>query len=309
MAPDDAGRWAALLAAAEAVDRTGEHFDEADCAVELTDPEADLDRDSVLVLDGDLPVACMLLLVRGPAGARTVHVDGLVHPKHRRRGIGAALLGLARRRAADLGAELQTRVHESVPGQVALVESAAMVAVRWWWKLRRDLAEPVTPVAPPSGTEVVPLGAEYDHDRWDGPLLVARNASFAEHFGSVPEDLAAFAHWRTAPAGFRPDCSAAVLAGDEVVGFLLADESAAESERTGVRDLYVATVGTVPAWRGRGVAAALLAHALQRAGERGYATSSLHVDAENPTGALGVYERAGYEAVGRQVTYALPRSS
>src|SRR4051794_15747961 len=307
MAPDDAGRWAALLGAAEAVDRTGEHYDEADCAVELTDPEVDLARDSLIVLDGTEPVACMLLLPRGPDGARTVHIDGVVHPEHRRRRIGAALLDLARQRAAELGAELQVRVSDSVPGAVALVTSAGLVAVRWWWLLRRDLAEPVTPVAVPDGAELIPLGVPYDPQRWDEPLRAARNTSFAEHFSSVAESAEAFAHWRTAPASFRPDCSAAVCAaGGEVAGFLLADEFAADPGHPGRRDLYVATVGTVPDWRGRGVAAALLAHALQRGRDLGYATSSLHVDAQNPTGALGVYRRAGYPAASPQGTYARP---
>jgi ribosomal protein S18 acetylase RimI-like enzyme len=79
--------------------------------------------------------------------------------------------------------------------------------------------------------------------------------------------------------------------------------------RDSVRDLYVATVGTVPDRRGRGVAAALLTHALERARDGGYDSSSLHVDAQNPTGALGVYRRAGYLPVARQVTYALPAPS
>lgn len=262
MALDDAGRWAALLAAAEEVDRTGEHYDAADCAVELADPELDLARDSVLLLDGDAPVASQLLLVRGPAGARTVHVDGVVHPAHRGRGIGAALLDRARRRAAELGAELQIRVSELVPGAVGLVESAGLTAVRWWWELRRDLTAPTAAVELPPGLALTSLGPVYDPASWDEPLRVARNESFA-----------------------------------------------AATARTGHRDLYVATVGTVPAWRGRGVAAALLAHALDRARARGYATSSLHVDAQNPTGALGVYRRAGYRTASRQITFALPPPS
>jgi mycothiol synthase len=312
MTPDDAGRWTALLVAAEAVDRTGEHYDEADCAVSLTDPGVDPARDTVLVLDGDRPVACQLLYGADPDGSSSVYADGVVHPAHRRRGIGSALLAVARQRAAGLGAELHVRVPETVPGAVALVESAGLVAVRWWWKLHRDLAGPVVRVDLPAGVSLVPLGSGggYDAARWDEPLHTARNVAFADHFGSDPETAEAFAHWRTAPASFRPDCSAAACTQDgAVVGFLLADEFAAATAQTGHRDLYVATVGTVPEWRGRGVAAALLAHALERARDGGYASSSLHVDAQNPTGALGVYERAGYRPAARQVTYALPAPS
>ena len=145
------------------------------------------------------------------------------------------------------------------------------------------------PLAP--GLELHPLGPGYDAARWDERLRAARNASFADHWGSAPEDAEAFTHWRTATRTFRPECSAAACTSDgQVVGFLLAYEQDAETERTGSRDLYVGTVGTLAAWRGRGIAGALLAHALLRAGEQGYASSTLTVDTQNPTGALGVYD-------------------
>ena len=139
-------------------------------------------------------------------------------------------------------------------------------------------------------------------------MRAARNASFADHWGSVPEDAEAFVHWRTATRAFRPDCSAAACTPDgQVAGFLLAYEQDAETERSGSRDLYVGTVGTLAAWRGRGIAGALLANALLRAGELGYASSTLTVDTQNLTGALGVYERAGYALRHREITY-VPRT-
>jgi mycothiol synthase len=301
----DAAAWADLLAAAEAVDRTDEHYDADDCADELADPDLDLDRHTVLVLDGDRPVAAQVLWVRGPAGARVVHPDGVVHPAHRRRGIGTALVRMALEQSAALGARVHFRAAESNAGAVAVLERAGLGPVRWWSQLRRDLAEPVVPVALPAGLRAHRLGPGYDAARWDEPLWTARNAAFADHYGSTPEPLAAFVHHRTGSRGFRPDCSAAACASDgSVAGFVLAEEFAAATERTGRRDLYVATVGTLPPWRGRGVAGALLAQVLDRARESGFASSSLTVDATNPTGALGVYARAGYRLHRRDVTYA-----
>ena len=71
------------------------------------------------------------------------------------------------------------------------------------------------------------------------------------------------------------------------------------------REAYVAYVGTLPAYRGRGLATRLLAHTLRACRDAGFCTSSLDVDTENPTGALGIYERAGYVVHYRQDTYAL----
>ena len=71
------------------------------------------------------------------------------------------------------------------------------------------------------------------------------------------------------------------------------------------REAYVAYVGTLPDHRGRGLATNLLAHMLNVAKGAGFDTSSLDVDTANPTGALGIYERAGYSVRYRQDNYAL----
>jgi mycothiol synthase len=47
-------------------------------------------------------------------------------------------------------------------------------------------------------------------------------------------------------------------------------------------------------WRGRGVASALIGRNLRLLAERGMTEAALGVDAENPTGALALYERVGF---------------
>jgi ribosomal protein S18 acetylase RimI-like enzyme len=61
-----------------------------------------------------------------------------------------------------------------------------------------------------------------------------------------------------------------------------------------VKDLAVAEGG-----RGRGLGEALLRHAFARLYERGVPRVGLKVDAENPTGAIRLYERAGMQTVKR----------
>ncbi|MFD1529430.1 GNAT family N-acetyltransferase [Pseudonocardia aurantiaca] len=314
MHPGDAARWADLLEAVEEADRRGEHYDAVDCAEELVDPELDLDRDTTFVLDAaGAPVAYQVLRMRsGTAlGARVV-TDAGVHPAHRRQGIGRALLAVAVQRAREKGASVEMRVAETSPGAVALAERAGMTPLRWWSELVRDLAEPVAPVAQPAGLTLVPLatGGQYQAARWDEPLRAAHNAAFADHWGSTPVSATRWEYQRTGGRAFRPSCSAVALAADgTIAGYVLAYEYAADTERTGRRDLYVGMVGTLAAYRGQGVAGALLAHVLQAAADSGYDDSSLTVDAQNATGALGVYERAGYRLHRREVTYSLPAAT
>lgn len=299
----DAGRWAELLTACEEVDRIGDHYDVADCADELADPDLDPATDSVLVLDGDRAVAALVMHLR-TGGFRRLIADGVVHPEYRGRGLGTELLGVARRRAAERDATVQLWVDDAVPDALAFASGSGLTAVRWWSQLRRDLAQPVLPVPLVEGLTPFPLGPFYDTERWDEPLRVAHNAAFADHWGSTEMDAAAWRHHETGSRHFLPEFSvAACTSSGEVAGYVLAMEFAAETARTGVRELHVATVGTVREWRGRGVAGALLAHVLAAGAAAGYPRSSLTVDSDNPTGALGVYDRAGYTAHRRKVTW------
>jgi mycothiol synthase len=88
-----------------------------------------------------------------------------------------------------------------------------------------------------------------------------------------------------------------------VVAYALGYEYEADTAATGVRDCYLGQIGTRRDWRGRGAARALIANTLTIAARDGYQRASLGVDAANPTGALGLYERIGFRAVLRTTAY------
>ena len=69
--------------------------------------------------------------------------------------------------------------------------------------------------------------------------------------------------------------------------------------------LFVAvlSVFTRRQWRRRGLGRALIARSLVRLRERGMTSASLGVDAENPSGALGLYEGIGFAASYRSAAW------
>ncbi|MEV6718176.1 GNAT family N-acetyltransferase [Lentzea sp. NPDC051208] len=67
----------------------------------------------------------------------------------------------------------------------------------------------------------------------------------------------------------------------------------------------LAAIVTLPGYRNRGVASALLGRALRAASEQGYDRALLSVDSENSTGAFGIFERAGFTSTMRFVRWEL----
>lgn len=112
---DDVQALARLVAAVEAVDRTGEHYDESDFAEELSDPAVDPARDTLAAVgpDGELVAYAV---VHGSATVRDVDrvwLDGAVHPRLRGRGLGRRLLERQERRGAEVHRERHPEVRAS----------------------------------------------------------------------------------------------------------------------------------------------------------------------------------------------------
>ena len=99
--------------------------------------------------------------------------------------------------------------------------------------------------------------------------------------------------WReffTGVSQFRGDLSYLVMDAENVAGFCVNWVEGAESTREG----WIEAIGVIPAWRGRGIASALMAKSLHLFQAEGLEQAALDVDAENPTGALRLYEKHGF---------------
>lgn len=310
VAAADVPAMTVLLADIEKADQYGWHLDADFLARWLADPLIDLARGSTAVFDGDVMVATGVLAARVEADpVHAMHYEGGVHPAYRGRGLGAALLGWAAAAAGPLHAErfpgrpltVQCQFPASDRGAAELFAEHGFAPVRYFRKMARDLdGDDLPPARVPGGFEIVPYRADLDE-----PMRVAKNEAFREHWDVTPSTPAAWRAQFTGPE-FRPALSPLAIsaATGRIAGLIVTHESAAETAATGRRDAHLNNVGTLPEARGRGVATALIATTLRAAREHGYATASLGVDAENPTGALGVYEKAGFAVVDTWVTYA-----
>ena len=299
---DDIPAWAGLLAAVEAVDETGEHYGETDLAEEMANPDVEVGKDFLGAYDGTELVGYASVMPRGEAdGVFKVHVQGAVRPDRRGEGIGTELaramvdrgLAAGRERSSTLPVRLTTTGMTSNEAQADLLTGLGMRGERWNFVMRTSLDD--------LGPEL-PLAEGYAFVRYDESMadavLDAHNAAFGGHHPNfTPWTPAMWKQWVTGSHSFRPATSVVVVpeGGDTIVGYVTTHEWEA----------YVAKVGVLEEHRGRGIAGALLGHCLRLYAEAGYDEASLDVDSENPTGALGVYQRAGFEVESRWTNYFL----
>jgi mycothiol synthase len=296
----------ALQAESGRIDHPSYSISREEVAEDFARSYVDVERDTILGIDGSGElVACGLAM---PSDARDTLVRsyafGTVAPTFRGRGIGPQLAAWLDARALEQLAEAE----EPLPGWIMVyLESRETAAAeifarlgytpaRYFFEMRRDLPDRIEDVATPDDITV----RRASTDDWHA-LRLARNDSFRDHWGSQPtteEDWATFGSRETV----HLDLSFVAVDGTgEIGGFVITEVRKGDWEGQGFTSAYIDLVGTTRAFRGRGIAPALLAATLRACAEAGYDKAVLDVDAENPTGALALYEGLGFRQAERTV--------
>lgn len=301
--------WTELLAAMEAVDERGETYGLDDLEDEWASIWSHPDTDATFVWEGtELVGFVWLKAMPGERSAHKVSCWGGVRPSHRRRGIGSQLFAWMVQRASEVAATfdrgLPTKVETDAADHqgdlLALASRFDFDAVRRFLEVARPTAEEVPDLPAVAGLEVVPWSADLDE-----AARLAHMDAFADHWGSEPRSREAWEQWYTGHRSFRPDLSALAVepASGQVASLVLTAAYPQDWELLPV-EAWINTVGTRPAWRGKGVARWLMAEVLRKIADSdtGFQRTILGVDAENPTGALRLYRDLGFADDVRSVT-------
>jgi ribosomal protein S18 acetylase RimI-like enzyme len=94
--------------------------------------------------------------------------------------------------------------------------------------------------------------------------------------------------------------------GDEIAGVVQNWIWAEENAQLGVARGWLEHISVRRPWRRRGLGRAITAESLRRLAAAGMTEAILGVDADNPTGALGLYEGLGFEVDQRSQVYRRP---
>ena len=183
----------------------------------------------------------------------------------------------------------------------AILEGEGYSAVRYSFEMVRPNLNDVPESPMPAGLEVRPVCPEQHATIW-----AAAREAFRDHWGfSEDEWDTELTSWRESPS-YVPDYWQVAWDGDQVAGMVLNFIDTAENEENHRLRGYTETICVRRPWRRRGLARALIARSLRMLKELGMTEAALGVDADNPHGALQLYESMGYQVVSRQTCYRKP---
>ena len=308
--PDDIAPLAALHNLAAENDAVDERDSADDWAHWLTHPSGFDPATDAFVgeLDGDVVVYGQARWSDDSDGGRNYVTGGEVAPDQRGRGIGRAVLRHNERRLravaashpSDLDKRLESWAFDTQPRRIRLLESEGYTVVRYFFEMLRPTLDILANLPLPPGLEIRPVRPEQLRQIWDADI-----EAFRDEWGGMDTSEETYARHFSGP-NFRPELWRVAWDGDQVAGVVMAQILTAYNEQTGALRGLLSGVSVRRPWRRRGLARALVADALRGLRDDGMSSAVLGVDAENPTGALGVYEANGFEVAHRGRIYRKP---
>ena len=276
---------------------------------ERSDPATDL---KIVEVDGEITGYVRVEWSDMDDNERWHESTCLLRPDVRRRGIGRAMLEWTEERRREIAEGhlragdqperervLTTWSFDGDLGGRALLDATGYISFRHFFSMRRPNLDDIADLPLPDGLELRPIPPDRDAMR---RVVDADSDGFRDHFGwteTTEEEYLAFVE--------DPDTDPALwlvaFDGEEIAGAVL--NGIHTPERRGPEG-WLDSVFTLPRWRRRGLARALIARSLRLLRDRGLDNANLGVDATNPHQALALYESAGFEVRSSSTVYRKP---
>ena len=240
-------------------------------------------------------------------GERIYWQWGYVLPEWRRKRVGQAMLMYTEARAREHAQAhpfygpcfLHGVGEDTALGKIALWERNNYTPARYYFFMRRGSYEDLPDVSLPPGFELRPAAPDHMRAIWD-----VKEECFRESWAYSAKTESDYMTWVNEPAQDPSlwqivwDMVAAEIAGVSINSIF--DE---DNRIFGFKRGWINSLGVRPRYRRLGLARAMLVSGMKVLREHGMTEVALGVDAENPTGALRLYESVGFKVQNRDTVY------
>ena len=295
-----------LINTCEEVDRLDEGTSVSELQQEFNQPSRDLARDICLWEDADGKLIGFAELSISEPGAVT---DGWlwfrVHPEARCGDVEVAAVAWGERRMREVAKErdaqvkLRSWVRAHNSDRISVLTNCGFRVDRYFCRMARSLSEPIAQAQFPEGFTLRLFPGEQDVEAW----VEMFNQSFIDHWNHHDLTVEQFKYHLAQP-NYRKDLDLIAVAADGTfAAFCYGEISLEECDRTGRNEGWICVLGTRRGFRKIGLGRAMLLALLQRLKVAGVETAILGVDAANPSGALRLYESAGFHKIRDSISY------
>jgi mycothiol synthase len=266
-------------------------------------------RDVLLAVIDNAPVALVGVRTRLlDDGTLVLSNRGSILPVWRRKGLGRAMQHWAEDRLREIAIRhpaagprvFRSFAADTETGAIALLEKEGYRAIRYGFEMSRSFDEPIPDLPMPAGVEVRSVAPEQYCQ-----LYAAMDEAFRDHWGHGESTEEDYQRWINSPS-FQPQHWQVGWAGDEVAGTVLNFIDREYNEEFKRQRGWTENICVRRPWRKQGLAKALIARSMRLLQEQGMTEAGLGVDAQNPNGALRLYESLGFRVTKKFMTYEKP---
>jgi GNAT superfamily N-acetyltransferase len=295
-APEDLNEVVVLVGAVQQKHEGVASATESFWGVLMADPEVDPERDLLQIRTADTGQ----LVGFGRYSNYPPHVEsgtqGFVHPDHEGVGLGTYIVTWGIDRSKQLVDKAPTDAQVTTVGGVVasnvaareLFEANGYSVSRYFLEMERALDTPVEVEPMPDGVVVRQMRGVEDIEVIVDPITEA----FQDHYGHTPSERESeVEQWHRWRGTEEWDDSLVWIV--EADGVPIAVNVAITALGARLDTGYIASLGVIRAWRGKGIARALLTTSFAEFQRRGRRIVALHVDADSLTGATKLYESVG----------------
>jgi mycothiol synthase len=296
----DLAKIANLQNACEAVDHLDMSASADELRTEFGDPRLDTTRDLRLWEDdeGQLIGFGQLWALVGAEHLNS-RLMLWVLPEARGQGLETQIIGWGTERLREVAhehgmpARLHIQVREVQAERLAFLRADGFTIDRYSYVMERSLDLPIPAPRLPEGFMIREMAGAHEAEPW----VEMFNLSFIDHPGSSPWKVEQVHHYLSEP-DYRQALNLVAIAPDGTfAGFCWSMIYAERNLRSGRSEGEIDILGTRRGFRKIGLGRALLLEALHRIKAAGMSAANLGVIANNPTGALQLYESADFQRV------------